>query len=259
MIKKFKIIVKKILLKFGYTVVRVKTKSSTKPIVSCLYDKNNLLNHFYSILNSQNYIPTVIYDVGANKGTWTKECLSFFPNATYYLFEPQIILKNEIDSLFHDKSNIKLFTVGVGNINGELDFTIHERDDSCSFRFSEDEARENGFKQMKVPIVRLDNFVEENNLQFPSILKIDAEGLDIEVLQGAEKVIQNTEIILIEVGVMNKKFNNSVLNVLNYLDQIGFRLFDITDINRPFSNDILWLCEFAFIKKGGILDKEYSK
>jgi len=61
------------------------------------------------------------------------------------------------------------------------------------------------------------------------------------------------------VGVMNKQFNNSALHVLSFMDSIGFRLFDITDLNRPFHNQVLWLCEFVFIKKGGVLDKNYAQ
>jgi hypothetical protein len=108
--------------------------------------------------------------------------------------------------------------------------------------------------------VALDGFVKENSLPYPEMLKIDAEGLDIEVLQGAQELIRNhVEIILVEVGVMNKQFNNSALTVLSFMDSIGFRLFDITDLNRPFKNNILWLCEFVFIKKAGVLDKNYAQ
>ena len=151
-----------------------------------------------------------------------------------------------------------MFSVGVGNTTGELLFTIHERDDSCTFMLSEKEAKQLGFNQVKVPIVQLDEFAIENKLAPPSILKIDAEGLDLEVLEGSKKLVQDAEIIMIEVGVMNKIFKNSALNVMNYLDEAGFRLFDITDLNRPFENKALWLCEFVFIKKNVVLDKDYS-
>lgn len=258
MIKYLKIRAKKIIKRFGYTLSK---NSSTKfeDNGSDVYGKNSLLNNFYKLLITQNYKPKVIYDIGANKGTWTNECLKFFPEAIYYLFEPQINLKEDINSLLGTHKNIQLFSVGVGNIDGELDFTIHERDDSCSFRFSKAEADIKGFRQVKVPIVKLDSFANEKNLKPPSILKIDAEGLDLDVLDGAKNLILETDIIMIEVAIMNKNINNSALNVLNYLDQTGFRLFDITDINRPFANKVLWLCEMVFIKKNGVLDKDYLK
>jgi len=250
--------IKKVFRKFGFDLVKIKNSKPTVTKIVMQYDKSNLLHNFYSVLKKQNYNPVVVYDIGANKGSWTADCLEFFPEATYYLFEPQINLKKDIDALSLNKKNIQLFSVGVGNTTGELLFTIRERDDSCTFILSESEAKQQGLEQIKVPIVELDGFAIEKNLKPPSILKIDAEGLDLEVLEGAKKLVQNAEIIMIEVGVMNNTFKNSVLNVMNYLDEAGFRLFDITDLNRPYRNKVLWLCEFVFIKKNGVLDKDYS-
>jgi hypothetical protein len=38
------------------------------------------------------------------------------------------------------------------------------------------------------------------------------------------------------------------------MDSKGYRVFEITDINRPFSNRVLWLVELAFIRKNGYFD-----
>lgn len=223
-------------------------------------EKEELLTNFYSTLLQQQYQPKVIFDVGANKGTWTKHCMHYFPEATYILFEPQLNLQSAINKSLGHFPKVQLFSVGVGSQSGRLLFTYHERDDSCTFNMDSAEAARLGYQQTELPIVALDGFVKENNLPFPEMLKIDAEGLDIEVLQGAQELIRNhVEIILVEVGVMNKQFNNSALTVLSFMDSIGFRLFDITDLNRPFKNNILWLCEFVFIKKGGVLDKNYAQ
>jgi len=222
-------------------------------------NKSNLLSNFYRILINQQFFPIVIYDIGANKGTWTEYCIAYFPNAKYYLFEPQPFLKKNIEARLGKFDNVKLFTVGVGNQTGDQLFTYHERDDSCTFSMTEDEAKRRGYRQVKTPIVNLDSFIKDNSLESPHMLKIDAEGLDIEVLEGARNTLeQHVEIVLVEVGIMNKHVKNSALSVLMYMEKLGFRLFDITDLNRPFSNKVLWLCEFVFIKKNGKLDKDYS-
>jgi FkbM family methyltransferase len=222
-------------------------------------NKNNLLKNFFEILIEKKYTPKCIFDIGANNGTWTQETLKYFPNSNYYLFEPQSYLINEMQSKFPTLNNVQLFNVGVGNQDGELLFTIHDRDDSCSFDITQEEATKHGFKQIKTPIVRLDSFIDQNNLDLPDLLKIDAEGFDIEVLEGAQNTIQkNVQIILVEVAIMNKKFRNDIYSVINYMDKLGFVVFDITDLNRPFNNKVLWLCEFVFIKKGGLLDIDYS-
>lgn len=223
------------------------------------HDKNYLLSNFYQTLISQEYFPKVIYDIGANTGTWTEFCIYHFPNANYYLFEPQPLLKRNIENRLGKFDNVKLFSVGVGNLTGELLFTYHDRDDSCTFNMTEADAKRHGYKQIKTPIVDLDTFIKDNGLDSPDLLKIDAEGLDIEVLDGARFTLEkHVEIVLVEVGVMNKFISNDALSVLTYMEKLGFKLFDITDLNRPFTNKVLWLCEFAFIKKNGKLDKDYS-
>lgn len=260
--KTLKKTLKKIINKLGYRVLKKESfnKLQLNQLVENINinDKNNLLDNFFTILINQNYYPETIYDIGANKGAWTEECLKYFPSSNYYLFEPQISLKKDINLRFKNFKNVQLFSVGVGNVNDQLNFTIHDRDDSCSFSFSEQEAKDRGFEQIKIPIVKLESFVKENDLKKPSILKIDAEGLDLEVLEGANGLLQHSDIIMVEVAIMNKRLKNTVLEMLNYLDLNGFKLFDITDINRPFPNNVLWLSEFVFIKKNGILDKNYA-
>lgn len=221
--------------------------------------KEALLTNFYGILASQQYQPRVIFDVGANKGSWTKYCLNFFPHAQYLLFEPQPNLRPELERNLGNFSNVQIFSVGVGKTTGELLFTYHDRDDSCTFGMSEEEATRLGYQQKKMPVIDLDSFVKNEKLPIPDLLKIDAEGLDIDVLEGAKDLIRDhVSIVMVEAGIMNKQFNNSALEILKYMDQIGFRLFDITDLNRPFRNKVLWLCEFVFIKKGSELDKNYA-
>jgi hypothetical protein len=61
---------------------------------------------------------------------------------------------------------------------------------------------------------------------------------------------------MVEAGVVNKGFDNSFLNIINFMDQKGYRLFEITDLNRPFSMQVLWLVELVFIKKGGYIDSK---
>lgn len=235
-------------------------KIKVKFFLKDINEKRSLLSNFYNILKAENYTPKCIYDIGANKGTWTKECMNFFPDSNYILFEPQPNLRSNIEKCLQGKNNYSIYTVGVGNKNDKLLFTYHERDDSCSFIISEEEAAQKGYKQVYTPIVKLDSFVVENNLPKPDILKIDAEGIDLDVLAGASHIINNhVEIVLVEVGVMNKYIKNSALEVLKYMDKANFKLFDITDLNRPFKNNVLWLCEFVFIKKNSVLDKEYSE
>jgi hypothetical protein len=130
-----------------------------------------------------------------------------------------------------------------------------DRDDSCSFKFSEEEAKDNGYKQIEIKVITLNDYVKDLvNIPYPDLIKIDAEGLDIEVLEGASDLMGKTEVFMVEVGVVNKSFDNSIKKMINYMDENGYNLFDITDLNRPFDPSVLWLMELVFVKKGGIID-----
>ncbi|MFC7773619.1 FkbM family methyltransferase [Flavobacterium sp. GCM10027622] len=229
-------------------------KSAEVQIKSAESDKNNLLETFFLNLKKMGFSPKHIVDVGANHGTWTRETLKYFPNAYYTLLEPQEWLKPSLQDLLDTNDKITFNAVGAGAKSGFFNFTIVDRDDSCSFRYTEEEAKANGFKQVEIPIVTLNELNEKSNLPIPDIVKIDAEGLDIDVLKGANSLFGKTEIFMVEVGVVNKVFDNSFLKMINFMDENGYRLFEITDLNRPFQPKVLWLVELAFVKKGGVVD-----
>ncbi len=226
----------------------------SKPMLN--HQKNNLLFTCFNNLKQIGFEPKHIVDVGANHGTWTRETLKYFPDAYYTLLEPQYWLKDSINDLLASNSKVVFNAVGAGAAEGTFDFTLLDRDDSCSFKFTEEEAKAAGFKQIKLPVVTLNNFLPTTNLPAPDLIKIDAEGLDIEVLKGAGNYFGKTEVFMVEVGIANKIFDNSFLTMINYMDSNGYTLFDITDLNRPFTPAVLWLAELVFIKKDGFIDSK---
>lgn len=218
------------------------------------FGKNNLLSILFNNLKTMGFIPEHIVDVGANHGTWTREVITHFPDAYYTLLEPQKWLKTSFQDILDANSKVTFHPVGAGAEEGSFHFTIVDRDDSCSFRYSPEEAKEAGFEQLEIPVVTLNGLLAESKLPIPDIIKIDAEGLDLEVLKGASNYFGKTEIFMVEAGVFMTEFDNSFLKMINFMDEKGYRLFDISDLNRPFQPRVLWLVELVFIKNNGIID-----
>jgi len=133
-----------------------------------------------------------------------------------------------------------------------LNLTITDYLDSCNFRCSEEEAQDLGLEQIRVPIVTLNDVLEDEIC--PEIIKIDAEGFDFQVLRGANKYFGQTEIFMVEAAVVCDEIQNTCAEMIKFMDSIGYRMFDITDLNRPFDSNVLWLMEIVFVKKGGVLD-----
>ncbi len=209
----------------------------------------NLLENFFATLKQINFIPVHVVDVGANHGGWTRTALHYFPDAYFTLLEPQQWLEVYFKDLLEQNPKIKYHHCGAGSKPGTFKFTIANRDDSSTFVLSEEDAKEQGLKQIDVNIVTLNDLISSQNLPDPDIIKIDAEGLDLEVLKGADDFFGKTEIFMVEAGVAAKGIENEFSRVVDYMDTKGYKLFEITDLNRPFEPRILWLTELVFIRK----------
>jgi FkbM family methyltransferase len=246
-------LIKRIINKTGYTLKKVKVKSPNSVNIN---SKDYLLFNFYDTLKKMGFTPQHIVDVGANHGAWTREALRYFPDAHYTLLEPQNWLKKSFQDILDANSKVQYYPVGAGEKEGFFHFTIVDRDDSCSFRYSQEEAKAAGFEQIEIPVVTLNSLLSNSALPVPDIIKIDAEGLDVAVLKGASGFFGKTEIFMVEAGVVNKSFDNSFLKLINFMDEKDYRLFEITDLNRPFQPQVLWLVELVFVKKDGFIDSQ---
>jgi len=205
------------------------------------------LDCFFSALRALNFRPRHIIDVGANKGPWTRKSIRFFPDAFYTLVEPQDNLKIHIKDLIESGHKIQWITAGASDQSGVLPLTITSRDDSCTFVA----LQENGIDlpTVMVPVRTLNEIVASSSAPPPDIIKIDAEGLDLQVLDGASDLLGKTEIFFVEAAVCAVPFRNTLAKVVRRMDEAGYRVADITDLNRTPTLSALWLCEVAFVLK----------
>jgi FkbM family methyltransferase len=209
------------------------------------------LEPFFALLRRYGFNPKHVVDVGANKGGWTRKALGFFPDAYYTLVEPQDNLKQHIKDLIDGGSRIKWINAGVSDVSGTLPFHISYRDDSSTFASIPgiDKA-----SQILIPVRLLDEIVASAQATSPEMVKIDAEGLDLKVLAGAEKLLSTAEVFFVEVVICtNHPYENTVAKVIRRMDQAGYHVVDITDINRSPKFGVLWLCELAFLKNTSTL------
>ena len=218
----------------------------------------HFLETFFSNIKMSGLNPKVAFDVGSHKGGWTRSLLNYFDKTQCHLFEPQIKLHQYCADL-SSKDNISIHTLGVGEISGKKVFTYVDREDSCTFSFSENEAKEKGFRQELLEVVSLNDFASKGNIPIPEIIKIDAECLDLEVLKGATNLLGKVDVILVECAVGDPNLQNEIYSVINFMYKNNYRIFEVTDMIRSFGN-ITWMCEIAFVLKDGIVDSfDYSK
>lgn len=227
-----------------------KSRSNSKDLVP--QSSHARTDPFFSCLKSLGYQPKHIVDVGANRGNWTRTAMKYFPGIHYTMFEPQEKMRDEVADLL-SYPNVEFHRMGVGPVNSTMKLTQHEWDDSHTFALTPKQAEDFGYPQVEVPVVALDDFFHGKGLPSVDILKIDAEGWDLEVLKGASKIAAGADVVLMEASVLNPIFKNTVQEVIDAMSRIGFVLFDITDLNRTAKHGALWLVELAFVRRGGSL------
>jgi FkbM family methyltransferase len=202
----------------------------------------------FSVLQRFGFSPKHIVDVGANHGNWTRTCLQYFPDAHYTLLEPQKELIIHIQDLLAAGRRIRWINAGASDKSGTLPFFISQRDDSSNFV----EAAEESSRTIPVQVVSLDDLLMQYKLPVPELVKIDAEGFDLKVMQGARTLLGKTDVFLMEASVVCP-YENSVAAAVQYMVEHGYRLIDITEINRSPKDNVLWLTELAFLRNGSPL------
>jgi len=137
--------------------------------------------------------------------------------------------------------NVERNYVGAGPASAQAFLSQHHRADSFSFALRPEQASNRGFPQVLVDVVSLDDYFQKNTeWPAPDLLRIGAEGWDIQVIQGAANVISRCDIVLVEAGVLNKRFTNTALEVMKVMGNYGFKLFDNTDLNWTPTAGALW-------------------
>lgn len=139
----------------------------------------------------------VVFDVGANRGEYTRRVLEAMPSARVYLFEPQ---KKLYDILAQNFKNS--FNVGLSDKRGSVPiFGSLDKDGLTSLYKRNLEHRGVSFEeQEKVELTTLDDFCSEHSISKIQFLKLDIEGHELKALQGAERMLANIDFIQFEFG-----------------------------------------------------------
>ena len=170
----------------------------------------------------------VIFDVGANTGQTWREMRSQFALAKIYCFEPVSATFDELTINAAVDSKTVLENFAFGERNGEMDIRLF---DEYSYLNSLKEAAMNHISSARIERIKIntvDNYCRQNSISKIDLLKIDTEGYELNVLQGAHEMLSAAKISLIycEVGFLKANERNTNFSDLSeWLAKYGYYFF----------------------------------
>jgi FkbM family methyltransferase len=150
-------------------------------------------------LHQQNLI---FFDVGANRGDYSKELRSEFPQAEIFAFEPNPYAFETLASTLKSSSD-HCYCLGLGSEAGcQTIYTYRDEIDSQHASMYKDifldfhHAKE--LVDMEIQLTTIDEFCQKNSIRQIDFLKIDVEGYELDVLKGAKRMLEQHRIRIIQ-------------------------------------------------------------
>ncbi len=178
----------------------------------------------------QHNVKTVI-DVGANAGQFSSAVSCVLPDARIFSFEPLEHCYRALVKRMSSRKNFEARCLAIGERTGRVSFNSNEFSKSSSLLAMERAHRE-AFpwtaqtNEVTVDIDTLDNAVAEMKIERPVLLKLDIQGSELAALHGANKTLQDVDLIISEVSFQPLYENQPLFDdIYSFLNDHGFAYY----------------------------------
>ena len=191
------------------------------------------------------YAKTLI-DVGSNKGQFSLMTRKFFPNIMIHSFEPQIEILN-LQKKVLGTNNINYYNFALGREKKELELYITKRKDSSSVLRPILSNNKNYIinEKKKISVKKLDELLDFKSIEKPSIIKLDVQGYELEVLKGSENTLDYIDYVIAEISSTEIYENQTQADeLIKFLQSKSFEIKDRCNLSRIedklFQEDVLF-------------------
>ena len=175
----------------------------------------------------------VIFDIGANTGVYSLIAKSVNSNSSVYAFDP---VKRVYDKLSENiqlnSFNIQSHQLALSDKTGEAIVYDTETEHTYSVTVNKNlHAVTDKVNEVKIKTLRLDDFIEQNNIDKIDIMKIDVETHEPEVLEGMGKYLRIFKPTLL-IEILNDNIANQIQTLIKDIDYIYFNLNEKGEIKK---------------------------
>ncbi len=178
----------------------------------------------------------VIFDVGAHIGLTVDAYRQVFPSATIHAFEPFPDSFSRLEARVGQQAGTHLHPLAMSDQDGSKTLFVNQSEATNSLKPLSDLASDNWgegrltpSEQINITCETLDNFCTRNKIEQIDIIKIDVQGAEHEVLQGARQMLGKHAIKLIQFECILAETYAGQRPMHEYLalmDKLGYRFLD---------------------------------
>ena len=179
----------------------------------------------------------VVYDVGANIGLSALPILSARKEVEVVSFEPSpsahpFLNKTQTESPY--QARWKVENLAVADVEGNLTFYTHGVGESAFDGLADNKRPECGAPAQKVSVkvTTIDQYAASVNQQRIDLMKIDVEGFEPEVLQGASETIKRFKPVIFLEWTDKNRGSRPVVSLLKIANSLGMELYSAPDLLR---------------------------
>jgi FkbM family methyltransferase len=196
------------------------------------------------------FVPRHVLDVGAFEGSWARACLDVFPQARITCIEPQDKQQPALLALASQAPNIQVIQTLLGQTNLSQVPFVELGSGSSVF------ASAGGSAPTK-RMMTIDTLIESGRCEPPNLIKLDVQGYEIRVLDGWTSGFDRCQVIQCEISLLPLVPGSPLLHELvDYLLQRGFVMFDVTELIRSPSDGAVWQIDALFCQVDSRLRRE---
>ena len=204
----------------------------------------------------------VLLDIGANKGDWTEQVLACARDAALpvhiHAFEPFSATRQMLEARFTTNASVAVHACAMSNRPGAATLYANHAGSGTNSMHPV-----SGKHQESIAVTTLDEFLTQQNIDTVTFAKIDVEGFDGLVLEGARGSLAKGVFDLVQFEYNWRWLLNSqsLKNVFQLIEDLPYRLGKLAgekiivfeewhfEMDRFFENN------YVLLRKGGPFDQ----